>query len=80
METRPRLPRRKFLIRAAAERERRLSLISLCVCRGKGQLVAQAVSYLYPGCHTLGAIEALRYKPTLRGARDEDNAEQEEEN
>lgn len=82
METRPRLPRRKFLIRAATEREREDSLWFLCVCvGGKDNLLLKLlVSYLYPGCHTLGAIEALRYKPTLRGARDEDNAEQEEEN
>lgn len=80
METRPRLPRRKFLIRAATERERGLSLISLCVGGKDNLLLKLLVSYLYPGCHTLGAIEALRYKPTLRGARDEDNAEQEEEN
>lgn len=44
METRPRLPCRKFLIRAATEREKTLFDFSVCVCRGKGQLVAQAVS------------------------------------
>lgn len=77
METRPRLPCRKFLIRT--EREREFSLI--CEEGEEGNLLLKLlVSYLYPGCHTLGAIEALRYKPTLRGARDEDNAEQEEEN
>lgn len=78
METRPRLPCRKFLIRTERARE---SSLWFCVEGVEGNLLLKLlVSYLYPGCHTLGAIEALRYKPTLRGARDEDNAEQEEEN